>query len=340
MADARTLLTELVAIPSPTGKEADVVAALQRHALADGFVVHEDEAGNFIAEAGTGDRVLWFIGHVDTAPGHIPVREVDGALRGRGTVDAKGPLVAGYVAARDHLPEGIRMFVVGCVDEEGHSAGAKALDLPAPHWVVNGEPSGVDGITLGYKGIVRGHATFQSAVVHGGHPDANAADAMHAWWEGVRSRLHAGTGFDRVQARLDSVQTRDDGLEMTVTARWQLRLPPGMEPVDAEAVVNSCVGDVHVEESLPAVVGSRRGPLVAAFSAAIRAAGMTPVPKRKTGTSDLNVIAPRINDAPFIAYGPGDSGLDHAPEEQIALDDVDAAVGVWAGALKSLARRG
>jgi LysW-gamma-L-lysine carboxypeptidase len=39
----------------------------------------------------------------------------------------------------------------------------------------------------------------------------------------------------------------------------------------------------------------------------------------KTGTSDMNVVARAWPDMPILAYGPGDSSLDHTPQEHIEL---------------------
>ena len=59
------------------------------------------------------------LGHMDTVPGDIPVRQEDGKLYGRGSVDAKGPLATFIVAAsRASLPPGTRLVVVGAVEEE------------------------------------------------------------------------------------------------------------------------------------------------------------------------------------------------------------------------------
>ncbi|HJQ94012.1 MAG TPA: M20/M25/M40 family metallo-hydrolase, partial [Candidatus Thermoplasmatota archaeon] len=151
------LLEAIVRIPSVTGSEAEAVRFLQQRARADGLRVLEDAAGNFIAEAGNGPRLLLFVGHVDTVPGHIEVRREGDALWGRGAVDAKGPLAAAYCAALRHKDsKDLTLRIVGAVDEEGDSRGARALDRGLrPEWIVVGEPSGVHGITLGYKGILR-----------------------------------------------------------------------------------------------------------------------------------------------------------------------------------------
>jgi LysW-gamma-L-lysine carboxypeptidase len=47
----------------------------------------------------------------------------------------------------------------------------------------------------------------------------------------------------------------------------------------------------------------------------------------KTGTSDMNVVAP-VWRCPIVAYGPGDSALDHTPNEHLDLDEYWKAVNV------------
>jgi LysW-gamma-L-lysine carboxypeptidase len=48
---------------------------------------------------------------------------------------------------------------------------------------------------------------------------------------------------------------------------------------------------------------------------------------RKTGTADMNVFAGEW-DCPMATYGPGDSDLDHAPDEHLRLRELDRAVAV------------
>ena len=50
----------------------------------------------------------------------------------------------------------------------------------------------------------------------------------------------------------------------------------------------------------------------------------------KTGTSHMNVAGPAWG-CPILAYGPGDSSLDHTPEEHIDLAE-------WARGVKVLAQ--
>jgi LysW-gamma-L-lysine carboxypeptidase len=50
----------------------------------------------------------------------------------------------------------------------------------------------------------------------------------------------------------------------------------------------------------------------------------------------MNVVAPHW-PVPTAAYGPGDSALDHTPEERLSLDEYDRAVAVLTDALTRLA---
>ena len=75
------------------------------------------------------------------------------------------------------------------------------------------------------------------------------------------------------------------------------------------------------------------------FLAAIRAqevAGAKPAFLVKTGTSDMNVVAP-IWRCPIVAYGPGDSALDHTPHEHLELDEYWKAVAILETSLRELA---
>lgn len=328
------LLEALVEIPSPTGQEAEAVAFLQQQARADGFRVLTDPVGNFVAEAGRGDRLLLFVGHVDTVPGHIPVRRENGTLWGRGSVDAKGPLVAAYVAARRHLKDpDLRIRIVGAVDEEGHSRGAKAVpDDLEPEWILIGEPSGADGLTLGYKGILRGMFRVARERGHGAHRGRSAVEEAYHFWSTLATRYRFDEHFDTVQGRLDSVNTTTDGLTDHVEARFNLRLPPEVDPATLEeSLVRAAdTQGIHLEvdERMRGALASKKTPLVAAFLAAIRDGGGTPALKRKTGTADFNIFAARHPEVPIAAYGPGDAALDHTPNEHVAVAEFDRAVDV------------
>ena len=78
--------------------------------------------------------------------------------------------------------------------------------------------------------------------------------------------------------------------------------------------------------------------LVRSFLAGIRSvdAAVQPGFVVKTGTSDMNVVAP-VWQCPIVAYGPGDSALDHTPNEHLELDEYWRAVLVLEATLRQLA---
>jgi LysW-gamma-L-lysine carboxypeptidase len=59
---------------------------------------------------------------------------------------------------------------------------------------------------------------------------------------------------------------------------------------------------------------------------------------RKTGTADMNVVAP-IWQCPIIAYGPGDSSLDHTAHEHVSIEEFGKGVDTLIAALPLLAQR-
>ena len=103
------LLRELVSIASPSTQEqaasAYLVDAMRARGYDEAFV---DAAGNAVGIWGRGEREIVLLGHIDTVPGHIPVRQEGDLLYGRGSVDAKGPLAC-FVSAVARLPKMTRV---------------------------------------------------------------------------------------------------------------------------------------------------------------------------------------------------------------------------------------
>ena len=131
-------------------------------------------------------------------------------------------------------------------------------------------------------------------------------------------------------------------MQQVAEATLGFRLPPALSPHDAQAAVRACLADlesVSVEflGQETAVRHPKDNLLTRAMRVGIRAHGGTPVFKVKTGTSDMNVVAPAW-PVPTLAYGPGDSALDHTPEERLDLAEYDRAVAVLRDALTQLAR--
>ena len=348
---AIALLSDIVATPSVSGAEAAVARRLVDVMGERAERAWLDAAGNAVGIFGTGPLRIHFLGHIDTVPGTIPVRREGDRLYGRGTVDAKGPLCAA-VAAASRLDAGTRealtLTLIGAVEEEvPSSAGARhaLASLPAPHLLVIGEPSGWSSTTLGYKGRLVVRCVAEVANAHSAAADRTAPELVVDCWQRIRGWAEAASEqahgiFDSVQSTLQEVRSDSNGLHQHAHAVVGLRLPPAWPPDR----VRGALGSLQLPEGVHLVPsgdeapyrGARDTPLTRAFRTAIRAEGGEPRTNVKTGTSDMNVVAPVWN-VPMLAYGPGDSSLDHTPHEHIELRDYTRAIRVLRRAMTLLA---
>lgn len=348
---ARKLLFDLVSIPSPSGEEDAAADRLREFFAANGREAWIDEVGNVRAPA---DDSVLLTSHIDTVPGDVPVEVKpadedaydldalagtdgdavpDAALWGRGSVDATGPLVSMAVAA---VRTGVSF--VGVVGEETDSRGARHLVADrsaAPGAIVNGEPSGWNGVTLGYRGFLAGTYVNTSESGHSSRPEPNAIQHAIRWWAGVEDVFDPEDPdtpvFEQVTTKPVSFDggLTEDGLAVEATAEVQLRVPPSrtVDEVHEIAEGQLTTGTVHWKEPIPPVMESPRTPLARAFRVAIRGTGGDVRLLRKTGTSDMNLFAAAW-DCPMVTYGPGNSDLDHAPNEHVPLAELDRAVDV------------
>lgn len=337
------LLDELVRIPSVTG-DVDAAAARLLEVAADaGFDTHRDDAGNVVMTWGEGaaDDEIILLGHLDTVPGEIAVRHDGARLHGRGTVDAKGPLVAAITAvSRLSGGDGRRVTVIAACDEEGASLGARHLrSRVAPAHLVVLEPSGWDTITTGYRGCVRLTATVRRPTAHHAGPLAGAADVLVTLLGDLQRSLHrdADRAVDRVQVRVNALHTYDEGTSERADAAIEVRVPVGVTVDGVLTGLSEVLGDAHVEVASacePAHVS--RGNVVArALARAVTLAGGRPRYTTKTGTSDLNVVLPAWG-CPAAVYGPGDCSLDHTSRESIDVDELCRGADVLEAAVRSL----
>lgn len=357
-ADAIECVHRLVATPSVSGSEHRAVCEFVRIASAWGFETSIDDAGNGIATRRSGDRdgaernsrptELVLLGHIDTVPGDIPVRIADGVLHGRGSVDAKGPLAAMLsAAARADLPSNCVVRVVAAVGEETPvSPGARHLSKTwRPDACIIGEPSGWTGVTLGYKGRLVMVASLEQRSGHSAGPHGSAGDSVVALWSSVLSAIaclnetHTGA-FDTIQATLRSLNTESDGLHDRAALTAGFRLPRWITPEVLEAMLRGLARGIagltlRFEGHEVAHASDRNDPVVRALSAGVRSLGERPHPKLKTGTADLNVVAPMWR-CPIAAYGPGDSALDHTPTEHLLLDEYCRSIRVLVHAIHGL----
>lgn len=245
---------------------------------------------------------------------------------------------------------------------------------PIPTACIIGEPSQAQRVTLGYKGRLLVEMEAAQPMAHTAGPDAGVATAAVDFWNWLwayaqdfnrqQPRL-----FDQLLPSLRQLSTwTDDAMQDRVRAVSGIRLPLDFD-VDgfASQLVHWAAQRVQAEEAEPAIALSsetdtavtltgpdasirlrfssyeptwrsdRNNGLVRSFLAAIREKGDARASfVVKTGTSDMNVVGPAWG-CPILAYGPGDSSLDHTPHEHVSLDEYWQAVQILQRALTHFA---
>ena len=339
-------LTGLVGKYSPSGQERCAVEWLVDHMQSLGFThSFRDQAGNAVGVMGNGARQVVLLGHIDTVPGEIPLRIEDGVFYGRGSVDAKGPLACFVDAAAALGPQnGWQVMVIGAVEEERNSEGARfVVDQYHPDFAIIGEPNHWERVALGYKGSAWAEIVLERAMVHTASKEESVCEAAVQTWLAIEmfaQNFNQGRerAFDQVMPSLRAMSSGEDGFsswaKLSVGARLPLDLPPDAWYTRLEALAGSAQVS-HRGYAIPAWQCEKNTALVRALLSGIRSMGGKPAFVNKTGTADLNIVAPAWQ-CPAAVYGPGDSALDHTPDEHISLAEYGKAVAALKAALGNL----
>ena len=337
------LLHGLVAIPSLSGQEANAVDYLVAEMTARGLEAHVDRAGNAVGVKGNGPTKIVLLGHIDTVPGDIPVRVVDGVLHGRGSVDAKGPLATFVAAVAEATGDNATITVVGAVGEEsmGSPGATEAATWPAPDFCIIGEPSGWDAVCLGYRGTISFTYRLKQAGRHTAGPGETVGELGVQFWNTLLAEIQElnfdAEGYNAIGSSLRSIATSSDGLYDTVEMSIGIRIPPSVPSERVLTIIDSLRDDAEIELHgvQEGYSTDKKNRMTPPFLRAIRAQGGNPRFTRKLGTADMTVVGP-IWKCPIVAYGPGDASLDHTPEERIDLDDYLRAVRILTSVLNDL----
>lgn len=353
------LLIRLLEIYSPSGEEEEISNFLAKEMEELGFRVQKDKVGNVIGEIGQGKPVILLCGHMDTVAGYIPVQVENNKLYGRGAVDAKASLAAMIVASSTLAKEGLsnRVLVAGVVDEEGSSRGIKHLikEGISPDYAIFGEPSGVEKITVGYKGSLHLKITCETQNGHSAAPwlFENAIEKAFEMWGAIQKlRLpqeKLGSRFYSITSCLTKIKGGEAA--STVPSKCDihldLRVPPQLtsqqvfdevsEMIKQCQTVNPKVSvKVKIEDLTDPFEVDKGSPLVRALSWSIRKVRLRPATLlRKTATGDMNVLG-RAMKIPVVTYGPGDSHLDHTPNEHIHIQEYLNSIQVYRQAIMKL----
>ncbi|MFM8874784.1 MAG: [LysW]-lysine hydrolase, partial [Anaerolineae bacterium] len=337
---------------SPSGQERGAVEWLVTRMKSLGYDnAFIDEAGNAVGVMGQGTKQVVLLGHIDTVSGEISVRVENNVLYGRGSVDAKGPLASFTDAvAKVGAKEGWQFVVIGAIEEERDSEGARFVATQyKPDFAIIGEPNQWDRVSLGYKGSAWANVTIKRGQAHTASGEETAAEAAVETWLKIKAYVDSFNAdkskvFDKLLLTLRGMDSDSNDFEQWARLKIGVRLPVEVSPEDwyrklEEIISDSHLqGDCHLERAgfpVPAWKCEKNSQLVRNFLSGIRSQGGEPRFVYKTGTADLNIVAP-VWQCPAVVYGPGDSALDHTPNEHISLEEYRKAVDVLSATLEKL----
>jgi len=341
-------LDKLIATPSPSyseGKAAQLcLAYLRQFSFEKAWI---DTAGNAVAtnyahKHGDSPDLLLF-GHIDTIAAPMPHHRERDRIHGRGAVDAKSSLAALLTAAGEQTVP-YKIMVAGVTEEEAPTSKGTyhLLTYAKPKMAINGEPSNTTGVTIAYKGRMVVECRTHGHATHAGMTSENPIERTIEYYQKLRSvyPIHKNK-FDNVILNLthinagsqDALNVVPENLDFFI----DVRLPPSIsnkEVADTFKRLAPAGVSVKVHESLPGVETDINHPLCRALVGSIRENELQPRYLKKSGSADMNIT---IHEGiPTIAYGPGDSALDHTPDEVILIEEYKKSVDILKGAMDRL----
>jgi LysW-gamma-L-lysine carboxypeptidase len=348
-------LTNLLGIYSPSGKEEDAANFLAYEMKRMGFEVGKDAIGNVIGVVGEGEPVILLCGHMDTVAGYLPLRIEEGKIYARGAVDAKGPLAAMIMAAVSAAKEpGFKgkILVASVVEEEATSRGVKHLITQGikADYAIFGEPSGVENVTIGYKGQIQLKIVCKTETGHSSTPWLydNALEKAYEVWGLIKNASSypsldpSESPFNAVTAclvkvaggRATSVVPFEAEMNLDVRVPIQFTTAQVFEQIEKiiakyQAANPKVAVKATVLDTVEPFEVNKASPIVHIVSSSVRKVLNKPATLlRKTGTGDMNILGKAMN-LPIVTYGPGDSHLDHTLDEHINISEYLNAIQVY-----------
>lgn len=347
------LLTNLLGIYSPSGKEEEIANFLAEEMRKLGFQVGVDAIGNVIGVVGEGEPTIFLCGHMDTVAGYLPLRVEEGRIYARGAVDAKGPLAAMVMAAAQVVKEPRfkgKVLVVSVVEEEATSRGVRHIihEGIEADYAIFGEPSGVENITIGYKGQIQLKVTVKTQTGHSSTPwlYENALDKAFEISEHIKKSYPPIEQQESPYYAITSCLTKISGgradsvIPFETEIHLDIRIPPQFNTAQVfeqtlttieqyKAANPKVTVKATMKDSVEPFEVTKSSPLVHALSSSVRKVLNKPATLlRKTGTGDMNILGKAMN-LPIVTYGPGDSHLDHTTDEHIVISEYLASIQVY-----------
>jgi succinyl-diaminopimelate desuccinylase len=334
-ADPVDLTAALVDIPSVSGEEGELAAAVEAALRDQAGHLEVARSGNAVlarTSLGRPSRVV-LAGHIDTVPvnGNLPGRRDGEFLHGLGACDMKGgDAVMLHVAATVVAPRHDLTFVFyDCEEVEAERNGLGRIEREAPEWLggdlaIVCEPSNAV-VEAGCQGTMRVELRTTGARAH----------TARAWMG--RNAIHAlGDALALLAAYQPRVVDIDgctyrEGLQAVrveggvsgnvvpdaAVLAVNHRFAPDRSPADAEAHLRE-VFDGYDLVVTDVAAGAPPGLSAPAAAELVGAAGGEPV--AKLGWTDVARFA--ALGMPAVNFGPGDPTLAHTQQERVPVEQI------------------
>ncbi len=360
------LCREFVRIPSPSGQEGELAAAVAARMRAMGLSVETDAFGSVLGlrKGARSGPTLILDAHLDTVPVthasawlHEPFgAEMDqGRLWGRGAADTKGSLAAMLcaVAALEDFPGTLIVSASVCEEDMTTAALAHVLDHHPADLVLVGEPTSLClGTAQKGRAGLRVEATGRSA--HSSRPELGD-NAIYKMMTAI-SRLRAlplpvdpelGQGICEL-IEIDSEPKPSPGIVPHLcTARLALRLLPGetaqsvlertrraldgLEGVSVRLLETSQRCHTGLAIAMSEFVPAWKNRDMSLQRRLLEALGTAAFAAPYT----TNASAAAARDIPTFLLGPGSIEQAHTVDEWVALDQLTAAQEAYATVIKT-----
>jgi [amino group carrier protein]-lysine/ornithine hydrolase len=346
---------------TPSRAEAQLASLLKDKSINELGFEHAsiDNVGNVIATKGSGRPIILLCGHMDTVPGRVPVRIANGHMYGRGASDAKGSLISMLLAASEFPKQRGTIVFAGVVDEEGNATGIKEIvkSKSTIDYAIFGEPSGINNITIGYKGRVSFRLTCDvGSSAHASAPwlAKNSIEEIYDLWRAMQQAIEGiKSGEDKSRKVTCSLTEIAGGSSHNVTPQKSkitvdIRVPSVYNSKEIYNLVTCVIKDAalkngvqatqRIEDMTEPFETDHNSPLVRAlYLSVIDVCKKRPMLLRKTGTGDMNILGNAYN-IPVVTYGPGDPHSSHTMDEKLSIPEFISSIEVFNRALFHISR--
>jgi LysW-gamma-L-lysine carboxypeptidase len=216
-------------------------------------------------------------------------------------------------------------------------------------YAIFGEPSGINKITISYKGRLALRLTCD--VLDSAHASApwlskNSIEEVYEVWKLLSNEISSKYIKTDIKSKSVSFSLTEitGGSSHNVTPQKckisiDIRVPNGIKCLEVLDYLDNSIKNIsetrkvkityRIEDMTEPFEADHSSPLVRALSLSIiDICKIRPVLLRKTGTGDMNVLGNSLN-IPVVTYGPGEPHVSHSKDEKVELQSYLTSIEIY-----------